>query len=348
MMTSTATTTINILLTGASGFLGQHLIDYWIHNHNPSSSAPQRIKYKITALYHSSENFPTACQGLSNNVDNSNVEVIPKSCNLVNYDDTSLSLDDMEKFDVCIHTAALSSPRECQRDPEKARALNVPLKFLQATKDIPIMIVMSTDQVYDGKQSPGCFYRENLSEVHPLNEYAKTKVELESVVQEIRCGDNSSSTATIIFRSSIILGPKAPISPQDAHDTFLHFCASRDKQETDLWVNEYRTVVSVKHVCTVIDWMVEQGTVKSKIHKGECHTFNLGGPIRVNRYDMATSVFQHFGYDTNVLTEAKQTSPTVPLDISMDSTKLEGFTGVIHQPTTLRGFVEYTFPSTSK
>jgi dTDP-4-dehydrorhamnose reductase len=326
-----AHTTIQILLTGASGYLGQHLLDYW------SKLGPEtpETTYKITALFHTSLNFAQAIKDYPSR--HSNVQIIPRACNLIDYGQD----DGSDDFNIVIHAAAMSSPRVCENEPDTAYALNAPLKFLRATKDIP-MIALSTDQVYDGKQSVehnniSTYYQEDIATTNPLNVYSKTKIQLEQSLQEIR-----SSGPTTILRSSIIIGPKAPISPQDTHDTFLHFCASRQNQETRLWGNEYRTVVSVVHVCRVIDFMVKSMTISNCLKRYEI--YNLGGSLRVNRFDMAMAVFQHFGFDSSCLKQTKQTSPTVPLDISMDSTKLFNKTKIEHEPSTLRGLTAYTFP----
>jgi dTDP-4-dehydrorhamnose reductase len=126
--------------------------------------------------------------------------------------------------------------------------------------------------------------------------------------------DMRPTANTYVLRSSIILGSKAPIAPEDAHDTFLHFCATRNGQETDLWVNEYRTVVSVQHACNVIDWMIQQNMPgDNTCSKGEFHIFNFGGNLRVNRLDMAKAVFAHFGFESKgILKAAEQTSPSGP------------------------------------
>jgi hypothetical protein len=69
----------------------------------------------------------------------------------------------------------------------------------------------------------------------------------------------------------------------------------------------------------------------------------MGGPIKVNRLELAQAVFEYLGYDPHgVLVAAKQTNPTSPLDIGMDSGKLERATKIVHEPSTLRGMVEET------
>lgn len=338
-------TIVRILLTGASGYLGQHFLHHFVQSppvvggDNPDNDD---VTFQITALYNKAEHFAKAAEAASCQ----KVKIIPKQCNLVGLKNDDGNEDD-NKYDICIHTAAIANIRVCQNDPELARAVNIPLMFLEATKSIP-MIALSTDQVYDGKQAvdpedSSSFYQEATAKPNPLNVYAETKLAMEAKLKELR----SSSTSTYVLRSSIILGPKAPLAPQDAHDTFLHFCATRKDQETDLWTNEYRTVVSVQHVCQVLSWMVQRhipsGT--SRNTDGDFHIFNLGGNLRLNRYQMATAVFDHFGWKTDgILQTADQTSPTVPLDISMDISSLARFTGIDYEPATLEGLIAFTFP----
>lgn len=321
---------VRILLTGASGYLGQHLLKHFLQ-----SSPPGDVTYKITALYNKAGHFAKAAEAASSD----KVQIIPKKCNLVEYDEG-------DSYDICIHTAAFSNIRVCQDDPAAAEAINVPTKFIESTKSIP-MVALSTDQVYDGNQivdpnDPSTFYQEATAKPNPLNVYAETKLKMEETLKALR----SPNVPTYVLRSSIILGPKAPLAPEDAHDTFLHFVSTRQGQETDLWANEYRTVLSVKHACKVIEWMVHQNTA-SCTTGDEFHIFNLGGNQRVNRMDMGKAVFAHFGWETDVLKAADQTSPTTPLDISMDISSLSKHTGIDYEPATLQGLIEFTFPKSS-
>ncbi|KAL3935801.1 MAG: hypothetical protein SGBAC_008753 [Bacillariaceae sp.] len=322
-------TIVRILLTGASGYLGQHLLNHFVQ------SPVQDVTYQITALYHKAEHFANATEAITAK----HVQIITKQCNLVEYDEG-------DAYDICIHTAAIANIRVCQNDPATAEAINVPTKFFEATKNIP-MIALSTDQVYDGKQSvdpndTSTFYQETTAKPSPLNVYAETKLKMEESLKELRSNAN-----TYVLRSSIILGPKAPLAPEDAHDTFLHFCATRDGKETNLWANEYRTVVSIKHACNVIDWMVQQNMPSATCSKAEFHIFNFGGNLRVNRLDMAEAVFARFGFESKgILKAGEQTSPTVPLDISMNCNRLAKYTGIAYEPATLQGLMQFVFPKT--
>ena len=214
----------------------------------------------------------------------------------------------------------------------------MPQHFFQALKDVPI-IVLSTDQVYDGtkKTEKEGLYEEDKDKPNPVNVYGKTKQAMEEYLQR------HSPNHFVALRSSIIVGPKAPIHKVDTvHDTFLHFCESRREQETTYFTNEYRTVVHVRHVVSIMRWLVQQhwdGPNSSPI----AGIYNMGGPVRVNRQDMAREVFRYFQSDDKYVIAATQTSLTSPLDISMNSAKLQSLTGISHQPETMKEFVETTF-----
>lgn len=312
-MTTPHDAVATILLTGASGYIGQHLLWYWMKG--GLSSGEETVT--VVALYCQSADFVESIQRA-----NSKVVVVPICCNLTD----SSSVDTLFRqysFDVCVHTAALSSPALCQQQPDKAREINVPEYFLQKLQSVRQVIAFSTDQVFDGtNNSP---YQEVIDIPNPLNVYGKTKMEMETCLR--------SHPRCVILRSSIILGPHAPLSK--AHDTFMHFCATRQGQETTFFTNEYRSVVSVQHVCRIVDYFVNN-PISSTI-------FHMGGPLQVNRLQMARAVFDYLGYDPSVLVPDIQTSPTSPLDITMDSSRLEKVTKIVHQPTTLQKFVEYVF-----
>ena len=303
-----------ILLTGASGYLGQHLLWHWMKD--GLSTCKGRVS--VVAIYNHSESFVQAIPKAE-----SKVLVIPTCCDIT--DPSSVdSLFHEYSFNACIHTAALSSPAICQQDPEKARKVNAPQHFIQKLKSVEQVVALSTDQVFDGSTSTP--YQEDSDAPNPLNVYGQTKLEMERLLQD--------HPHCVILRSSIILGPKAPFG--GAHDTFLHFCATRQRQETTFFTNEYRSVVSVQHVCRVVDFMVTHAPTRSIV-------FHMGGPWRVNRLQMAQAVFDYMAFDSSVLIPAEQTAPTVPLDISMNSSRLQEFTKLKHEPDTLQAMVEYTF-----
>jgi dTDP-4-dehydrorhamnose reductase len=247
------------------------------------------------------------------------------------------------KFDVCIHTAAISSPRACQSHPEAARAVNVPTPFLGTLSASGCRIIaFSTDQVYNGKpQTP---YKESEA-ADPLNVYAESKVHLEEFLLSpvSRNGESTGNLAPchVLLRSSIILGPLAPFLPKVAHDTFLHFCASRRDQSTVFYIDERRSVVYVHDVVSVIRWLIRCSEVNG--------VFNLGGPHGESRYEMAEAVFNHLGFSTDCLIPKRKASEpsmegtvVTPLDITMNIEKLSSLSGIRFTP--LAEIVKATFP----
>lgn len=79
--------------------------------------------------------------------------------------------------DVILHAAAYTDVEGAEREPDKARAVNVEGTERAASAAAKVdarLIVMSTDYVFDGKK--GAPYVET-DQPHPLNTYARTKLE---------------------------------------------------------------------------------------------------------------------------------------------------------------------------
>ena len=97
--------------------------------------------------------------------------------------DFSRALEDLHP-DTVIHTAAMTSPDLCEKNPRIARAVNV-----EGTREVARwaeakgarMIYFSTDLIFDGKQG---WYREE-DTPGPLNLYGRTKLEGEEQVLRI-------------------------------------------------------------------------------------------------------------------------------------------------------------------
>lgn len=332
-----------IILTGASGYLGQHLLHKWMFQASDNDDdaevqdfsffIPNDEQWEIFALYSSMAGFEklieetvvsaAASQNSSHRRRRVNVQVIVESMDVTQ---SSTVLRDWIvshlPLDVCIHTAAISNPGVCEEQPELAHAINVPKHFLQSLADHHVPVVaLSTDQVFDGtkplrKSSEGVslqFYTET-DTPNPLNAYGTSKVSMEEFLQ-LACPHSHVS-----LRSSIILGPLAPFGK--AHSTFLHFCSSRQDQDTDFFTDECRTVVSIRNVLQVLHFFAQ--------HPPNATTsgvYHMGGRDRVSRYDMARATFEHLGFDTQYLkptlkAELPPGKVQSPLDISMDSSKL--------------------------
>lgn len=294
--------TLHILLTGASGYLGQHIL------HALLTTSQDVV---VCALYHRSSALSHALQEYPH--------ILCQALDLT--DETAVKhflASTKHRWDVCIHTAAMASPRACQQNPSLAMAINNPTVFFQALQQhnpVLRMITLSTDQLYEGTNPP---YLEN-SPTAPVNVYSSTKRAMEKDVQHV------FPQTAIILRSSILLGPPAPFVP--AHDTFLHFVNSRPPpQQTVYWTDERRNVLAVQDAVEIIVELAYQNTVG---------IYNMGGPVSYSRMQLAQAVFAHQRYDPSeslqpavkaqqpvtTTTTTKNDVPS-PLDISMQSTKL--------------------------
>jgi dTDP-4-dehydrorhamnose reductase len=151
----------SILITGGSGFIGENLTDRFLREHHRVFLVTRGQKPRAAA-----EGFFSVDLGVR--------------------DLFSRALGDLH-VDAVVHTAAVVSPDECQRDPVRAHAVNV-----EGTREVAEwaearrarMIYFSTDLVYGGDRS---FYREE-DPPTPTNIYGQTKLAGEDEVRRI-CSD---------------------------------------------------------------------------------------------------------------------------------------------------------------
>ena len=239
-------------------------------------------------------------------------------------------------LDVVVNCAAMSSPGACEKDPDLANQTNSPKELLLALREVfppatirsqtdetekkPLLIHISTDQVYDGT------HENNLdaagAHVSPINVYGVSKLAAEKVVRE-----TWPFSQAVVLRSSIITGPQSPFVPVN-RPLFLDFIllSLKGNEPVTFFHDEFRNPVLATDIARhiLIIAASKAGTIRG--------VFNCGGPDRVSRVQMAkTAAFALSLSDKNI-----QSAPSAsvnrgvksPLDISMDSSKLEKATGV--------------------
>ena len=301
----------NILITGASGYLGQHLIS--------SLCTSTDSNYKITAAYGHLETFVEDVNGSSLLLSSASSVTLVKDLDLTSKDAVASVAEAHGPFDTVVHLAAISSPGVCEKEPDRARAVNCPSALLDALPPTTDVIFLSTDQVYDGQNAP---YVETDEAKSPVNLYGQTKLDFERLLME------KFPTNGVALRSSLIIGPKTPF--QCRKQTFLQFVHDRlQKQEdTSFFTDEFRSVVYVADICLVIRHFIDNG-VGSK-----ADIYCMGGAERVSRLDFAEAVAKHCGLDTACAKGVARSSlpnpgPVAsPPDISMDTSKLEKAVGI--------------------
>lgn len=212
-----------------------------------------------------------------------------------------------DDVDVVVHLAAMSSPAACARDPDAAAKINVPDHLFRAVARAGArLITLSTDQVYDGARAP---YTED-DEAAPVNEYGRSKLRME----------HAAGPQAVILRMSLVLGP--PARGACKKQSFVQFCAQSlvRGESFDAFTNEYRSAVFINDVVRCI-------TVIALDQGFPAGVYNLGGPERVSRWDMAVAVADVLGPGARDLVRAatrlaKAGDVASPPDIAMDTTKL--------------------------
>lgn len=122
-----------------------------------------------------------------------------------------------------------------------------------------------------------------------------------------RCGDRTKQTKQTNFRTAL-------------------------QKPTTFFADEWRTPTYVLDLLAACRAAVERG---DGLPPGR-RVFNVGGPQRVNRVDMALAVAEARGYDPSLVlpgssSDVPRTCAT-PLDISMDCTALQQELGVTLTP----------------
>jgi dTDP-4-dehydrorhamnose reductase len=193
-----------VLVTGASGFLGYHLL---------SKLPPNCTSY---ALYHQQK------------IEHKNA--IALSCDIANYHQLGDLIEDIEPTAI-IHIAALSDANFCEKNKELSYLINVQatenLAGIASDFQIPFLFT-STDMVFDGKKG-------NYSEIDtpsPINTYGEHKTLAESKLLAIY-------PASLVVRLPLLFGhPDA--SSKNYFSTFLQQLKQGAPQT--LFTDEFRSI----------------------------------------------------------------------------------------------------------
>jgi len=241
---------INILLTGAFGQLGTALRRVFSKNSD--------FNIILTSL-----KIPNSESGISLDVRNK-----------VSINEIFKSFD----IDIIIHLAALTDVDECEKNPIKAKEINI-----NGTKNFcenfdGYFVYISSDYVFDGKNGP---YSEN-NPVRPINIYGATKLEAEKVVLS-KSGDN------LIIRSNVIydynLNSKA---------SFLNWIIESLKNNKKIKVvnDQYNNPTSADSLAIAI-----YKSIKNKLN-GVAH---WADKEIVNRYEFSIKIAKVFDLDAGLI-----------------------------------------------
>ena len=213
---------MKILVTGANGFLGQHLTLYLsgkdydvIGCSRGECRIPQQNFFQYFSLDITDANAVTA-------------------------------MITATQPDVIIHTAAMSKPDECDKNREACYLNNVAAtKFLldAGKKFQPHFIYISSDFIF-GENGP---HAEDNNAV-PLNYYGETKLQSETLVIQ-------SGLMYTIIRPVFIYGPVL----QNMRPSFLHWVKNNLEQQKKIKVvsDQLRTPTFVLDICKSIEKIIQ-------------------------------------------------------------------------------------------
>jgi len=218
---------MKVFITGANGFLGQHLSIY-MHNN----------KYEVYAVSRGENKIPDA------KISYFNLELTNK--------ELVIAMITTIRPDVIIHTAAMSKPDECHLNRETCLLNNVTVTeyLLEAAKQVSArFIYISTDFVF-GEGGP----HSELSVPDPLNFYGESKLMAENLVKNSGLHQN-------IVRPVFIYGALW----EGLRPSFIHWVKKKleSKQSIKVVIDQHRTPTFVLDICKGIDLIIQNNTHES-------------------------------------------------------------------------------------
>mmetsp|Transcript_22484 Transcript_22484/g.31275 ORF Transcript_22484/g.31275 Transcript_22484/m.31275 type:complete len:314 (+) Transcript_22484:102-1043(+) len=299
---------MKVLITGGSGYLGQFLIQRLAENQTNTVAFTYNSQGAIAELVSSGS--------LGSNVTGHLVD-------LINGQGLEDCLAALGMVDLIINCAAVSQPGVCEKDPELARAVNVPSTLLswpalKTQVPPPLLIHISTDQVYSGIKANSI----EADAGAPVNTYGKSKLEAEQLIQD--CWPNH-----VILRSSIIYGCPPPFTPVP-RPLFLQWMegALRGPDPIDFFHDEWRSPIFVHDIVKIITLLsahIEDYPFSSRV-------YNMGGPERLSRVDMATKLATLKKFDLSKIQSVSSSTinrgVVSPPDISMNIKKIQADLGL--------------------
>ena len=199
------------------------------------------------------------------------------------------------RADTVVHTAALTNPDTCQRDPDRAHAVNV-----EGTREVAEwaesrgarMIYISTDLVYAGD---GSFYREE-DPTGPTNVYGETKLAGEEEVRRI-CSD------WVVLRLALSYGPTRGV----LGDWTRNMRAALDEgKELTLFTDQFRTPAYAGDTAEAV-FRFARGQGQGLYH--------MGGRERVSRYAFGIRFARAYGLPED------RFRPIAMADLPMDASR---------------------------
>ena len=275
-----------VLITGASGFVGENLA--------------HRFAREVEVALAYGTQRPRAVTEKAFSVD------------LAVRDKFTRALGELA-VDTVIHTAAMVSPDQCEKDPHMAQAINV-----EGTREVArwaearnaTMVYFSTDLVFDGKK--GAYNEEDPPA--PLNVYGRTKLAGEEEVLRI-------CTRGVVVRLALSYGTTRGARG----DWTLSMRRALDAGKTlHLYTDQFRTPAYVGDTAEAVFRLAR---------RGRNGIYHMGGGERISRHGFGQKFCHIFGLDEEKfipvrMEETQMDAPRAP-DCSLDTEKISREIGLV-------------------
>lgn len=202
-----------------------------------------------------------------------------------------------------IHCAALSRTKDCERDPQQARRINVEATVYLAdcSKEIPF-VFLSSGEVFDGQVG---WYRE-MDHANPINVYGQTKLEAEHRVLQ---NPRHTVLRIVLTAGTSVNGDRSFV--EDMSRT------AKNGHQMTLYRDEYRCPLPAGVIARAAWELVKQGP---------SGLYHLGGRDRLSRWEIGQLLLAPYPELRGQLTEgsaACHTGALRPRDLSLNCDKLQ-------------------------
>ncbi len=272
-----------LVVAGGAGFLGSNVVECALAEGRPVSAA---VHHTVGASKVRTEAFDLTQPGAAERM----IETFHPSA--------------------VINCVALADVDECERDPERARLLNVALPEMLAAACSAAGVAfvhVSTDSVFDGKRGQ---YRET-DEACPLNVYAMSKLEGEGAVA-------AAMPHALILRTN-----------------FIGLAPARGAGLAEWIADRLDAGDRIKGFTDVIVSPLFAGTLGTLIFRMMDRKlsglYHLGAADAVSKYGLACQIALALNLDPSLVDEATVADAGLlaprPLNISLDSSKAQAALG---------------------
>lgn len=263
---------MKILVTGANGLLGQHVVKMLLQNSNYQVMATSKGQCRLP--FNTNKNFEYATLDITD-------EKAVHNC--------------LQAFKpaAIIHTAAITQPDPCELDTITCWTTNVTAtQFLidAATVINAYFLYISTDFVFDGLHGP---YKET-DTTNPVNFYGTSKLAAEKLV--VNSLLQWSIVRTVLVFGNILVGNRSNI---------ISWVKDNLKQNKSIKVvtDQWRTPTYVEDLATGILLVLQKQAIG---------IFHIAGKQGMSPYDMAIATANYLQLDTTLITKVTADTFTQP------------------------------------